>query len=187
MEPHKYDRRGANDEGKFAQALYDLSCQGAGRKYREANIKEDCEGVDRYVGGKAVDVKGRKFRIPPNTCWVETSASGKPHGTGWVYKPKWIAQLMVFEQDHYITNCIFGEYHTSDLLEVMNKKVDYKSTASRGELYKLYTRWTDGKHRGTMTVVTYEDLQSLKSFSVLPVPRCKWDEARRIYGLLGIK
>lgn len=187
METHKYDRRGANDEGKFAQALFDLSCKEAGRVYRVASVKEDCAGIDRYVGDKDLDIKGRKFRMPPNTCWIETSASGKGHKTGWGFKPKWIAQLMVFEQDRYLTNCIFGEYHTSDLVELMDKKVNYNSKADSGKLYELYTRWTDGQHRGTMTVVSYEDLQSLKSFSALPVPRYKWDEVRRIYNLLGIK
>lgn len=187
MDNHKYDRRGAGDEGRFAQELYDLSCQEAGRKYREASIKEDCEGIDRYIGDKAVDVKARKFRMPINTCWIEISAAGKSVGTGWVYKPKWIAQLMVFEEKKMLTNCIFGEYHTSDLVDLMKEKVDFNSKADCGKVNQLYTRWTDGQHRGTMTVITYEDLESLKSFSKLAVPRYKWDEVRRIYGLLGIK
>ncbi len=78
MDPHKYDRRGANDEGKFAQDLYDLACTEAGRKVRQANVKEDCEGIDRYIGNKAIDVKARKFRMPINTCWIEVSAADWP-------------------------------------------------------------------------------------------------------------
>ncbi len=187
MEPHKYDRRGASDEGKFAQDLYDLSCKEAGRKYREANIKEDCEGIDRYVGDKAVDVKARKFRMPKNSAWAEVSAAGRSVGTGWSYKKKWIAQLMVWEAERMLTDVYFGEYHTSDLVDLMNSKVDFNSQADCGKVYQLYTRWTDGQHRGTMTVIPYEDLLTLKSFNVLSVPRYKWDEVRRIYGLLGIK
>lgn len=196
MQPHKHDRRGASEEGKFAQDLYEFCCKDTGRGFKTASIKEDCAGIDAHINmldnvnatlSKSVDVKGRKFRMPPNTCWIETSASGKAHGTGWAYKPKWIAQLMVFEQDGYLTNCIFGEYHTSDLVELMDKKVDYNSKASYGKIYELYTRWTDGQHRGTMTIVSYEDLQSLKSFSTLAVPRHKWDEVCRIYDLKGIK
>jgi len=187
MENHKYDRRGAGDEGRFAQQLYDLACKEVGCKYREANIKEDCQGIDRYVGDRAVDIKGRKFRMPKNTCWAEISAAGGPVGSGWSYKDKWIAQLMVFEEENMLINVIFGEYHTSDLVDLMKAKVDFTSKATCGEVYKLYTRWTDGQHRGTMTVIPYTDLQALKSFSILPVPRYKWDETRRIYGLLGIK
>lgn len=187
MERHKYDKRGANDEGIFAQNLYDLSCKEAGRKLREASVKEDCQGIDRYDGDRAIDIKARKFRMPINTCWIEVSKAGGSVGTGWAYKPKWVAQLVVVEQEKMLVDVYFAEYHTTDVVDLMNAKVDFKSVADRGKLYELYTRWTDGQHRGTMTVITYEDLQSLKSFSKLPVPRYQWDEVRRIYGLLGIK
>lgn len=184
---HKYDKRGAGQEGIFAQELYDLACQEANRKMRKANIKEDCDGVDRFEGNKKIDIKGRKFRMPINTAWIEVAAAGKPVGTGWAYKSKWIAQLMVPEEKKILVNAFFGEYHTDDLIDLLNKKVDFKSDVSCGKLYELYTRWTDDEHRGTMTIVAYTDLESLKSFKALPVPLYKWNEVRRFYGLLGIK
>lgn len=180
---HKYDNRGAGNEGIWAQELYDFCCSEVGRKLKNATIKEDCAGVDRYDGNRAIDVKSRKFRLPIHTCWIELAASGGSIGSGWAYKPKWIAQLMIYEKENHLTKAIFGEYNTNDLVDLLKTKVDFNSKAYSAELYKLYTRWTDGKHRGTMTIVTYEDLESLKSFAPLEVPECKFDEVKQKYSL----
>ena len=186
MENHKYDRRGAGDEGRFAQGLYDLSCKEAGRKYREASIKEDCQGIDRYVGDRAIDAKARKKGLTAHLCWVEVAKAGGSLRSGWSFKNKWIAQMMLYEEKKVLTRAIFGEYHTSDLIEFLEAKVDWNSNADYGKLYQLYTRWTDGEHRGMMTVISYADIESFKSFSALDIPRWKWEECRKQYGLLMV-
>lgn len=178
---HKYDRRGANLEGRFAENLFKEVCELHKKSFRTSNMKEDCSGVDGYLDGRPIDVKARKNRIPSNTCWMEVSKAGGVVGTGWAYHDKHIAQLMVYEENGCFIKAQFGIYRTTEAVKLMEKKVDFKSKANCGVLYELYTRWTDGEHRGTMTVLDYFDLESLKSFKVLEIPAKMQDRVKSFY------
>lgn len=186
MKNHKYDKRGAGDEGEFAENLFREVCKLHKQTFRNSNLKEDCAGVDGYLDGRSIDVKARKNRIPKNTCWIEVSKAGGTVGTGWAYHDKHIAQLMAYEEDNNLTKTHYGIYHTPDVVALMKEKVDFKSNASKGKVYELYTRWWDGQHRGTMTVLTYADLESLPSFQALEIPRNLWERVRAYYEYDGI-
>lgn len=178
---HKYDKRGAGAEGEFAENLFREVCRIHKQNFKNSSIKEDCSGVDGYLDGRPIDVKARKNRQPPNTCWVEVSKAGGTVGTGWAYHDKYIAQLMVYEEDNKVLKVQYGIYRTNDLVELMKSKVNFESKASKGAVYELYTRWWDGQHRGTMTVMPYSDLESLKSFQILEVPNTLWDRVKAFY------
>jgi len=178
---HKYDKRGAGDEGKFAENLFREVCRLYKQNFLNSSLKEDCAGVDGYLDGRPIDVKARKNRIPANTCWIEVSKAGGVVGTGWVYHDKYIAQQMVFEEDNKIIKMQYGTYHTPDVVELMKQKVNFDSKANKGTLYELYTRWWDGQHRGTMTVLPYSDLESLASFHILEVPETLWGKVKAFY------
>lgn len=177
MHNHKYDKRGAANEGQFAEQLYDKICPST-----HTTKQENCQGVDRIYQNKKIDIKARKNKIPPHTTWIELAAANKPIGSGWAYKDKHIAQLMIYEQNKTITNAIFGEYHTKDLIILLNQKVNFNSKATYGKTYEVYTRYTNKEHRGSMTVITYQDLESLPSFICIDIPQEFWPEIREFYG-----
>lgn len=178
---HKYDKRGAGEEGELAENLFREVCRLHKQNFLNSSIKEDCAGVDGYLDGRPIDVKARKNRIPANTCWIEVSKAGGVVGTGWAYHDKYIAQLMVYEEANKIIKMQFGIYHTPDVVELMKQKVNFDSKANKGTLYELYTRWWDGQHRGTMTVLPYSDLESLASFHILEVPATLWGKVKAFY------
>ena len=183
---HKYDKRGAGDEGEFAENLFKEVCRLHKRNFCNSNLKEDCAGVDGYLDGRSLDIKARKNRIPKNTCWIEISKAGGTVGTGWAYHDKHVAQLMVYEEASNIVNTQFGIYRTTDIVTLIKQKVNFDSKASKGVVYELYTRWWDKQHRGTMTVIPYSDLESLASFQPLAIPRNLWERIRAFYGYDGI-
>jgi hypothetical protein len=190
MNPHKYDRRGASQEGDWAEALFDEVCKLRKENVKTVSVKEDCEGVDRIINGKKCDIKARKNRLSPNCTWIELAKVAGAIGSGWAYANKWIAQLMVYEESKWITDVKFGLYHTKDLKEVIEKKVDVNSLTKQGELYKLYMRTDDRYkevHRGIMTVLHYDDLTSLESFLPIDVPKPLWNKVRIQYGYIGVK
>jgi hypothetical protein len=178
---HKYDKRGASVEGQLAENLFREVCRLHKQNFLNSSLKEDCAGVDGYLDGRPIDVKARKNRIPANTCWVEVSKAGGTVGTGWAYHDKYIAQQMVYEEDNKIIKMQYGIYYTPDMVELMKRKVNFKAKAEVGTLYELYTRWWNGEHRGTMTVVPYSDLESLPSFQVLVVPPTLWSKIKAFY------
>ncbi len=178
---HKYDNRGAGAEGELAENLFSETCRKYKEDYKLASVKEDCAGVDGYLNGSKVDVKARKFRQPPNTCWIEISKAGCGLRSGWVYNPKLIAQLMVYEENKTMIKAQFGIYHTNDLVKLLEEKVDFSSKVSYGQVYKLYTRWFDGLHRGTMTVIPYSDLESLPSFNKFNIPENSISKLKAFY------
>lgn len=178
---HKYDKRGAGVEGELAENLFREVCKLHKQNFLNSSIKEDCAGVDGYLDGRPIDVKARKNRIPANTCWVEVAKAGGVVGTGWSYHDKYVAQQMVYEEGNKIIKMQYGIYHTPDVVELMKRKVNFKSKADIGTLYELYTRWWDGQHRGTMTVLPYSDLESLPSFQALIVPPTLWIKVKAFY------
>lgn len=187
MEPHKYDSRGANDEGQFTENLFKEVCRLFKQNFHVGSLKEDCAGVDGYLDGKKLDIKSRKFRQPINTAWMEIAKAGGPIGSGWSYHDKLIAQSMVFAEENQIVKAQFGIYQAKDAVELIENKVNFNSKASKGVLHELYTRWHNGEHRGTMTVLSYADLESLSSFRILEIPRNLWEKVRAFYGYKGIK
>jgi hypothetical protein len=188
MFQHKFDGRGAGEEGALAQKVYDATCLFHGIKFKKANRREDCEGVDRFQENGVdvwikVDIKGRKKKLPkPHTAWIEMSTTGPDNiGTGWINKDKYIAQMMVYEKDNKIVEVNYGLYDAKDMVSLLKKKVNFFSKAREGTLYELYTRWTNRSPRGTMTVVTYEDIESLPSFKKLTVPTNLLKEIQEFY------
>ena len=167
---HPLDKRGSTSEGQLAEDLY-KKCHKKGLK--EATNEQDKRGVDCFKNGKKIDIKARKKRLPePHTCWIEISMNGGEIGTGWAYKDKYIAQMMVYEKDNKIDKVIFGEYYAPDLINVLDKKVDWNSNlTNRGEIYKLYSRYNKLGKIERMTILTYKDLESLPSFQVIEIPK----------------
>jgi hypothetical protein len=187
---HRYDNRGAGAEGEFAENLFKEVCRIQKQNFLNSSIKEDCAGTDGYFDGRPIDVKSRKNRIPPNTCWIEMAKANCAIGSGWGFKDKLIAQLMPYEESKFIIKAQFGIYHTKDLKEMMIKVMDLNEISKKGELYKIYTRPPEKKtetHRGIMTVVTYEDLEKLKSFIPLAIPKDLVNSIKIEYGYLGIR
>ncbi len=190
MDSHRYDRRGANEEGLMAESLWDEAMILLGEKSSPAGVREDCEGTDRLWRKRKVDVKARKNRIAPHCAWIELAKVNSAIGTGWGYSDKWIAQLMVYEELRYIVNVQFGVYLANDLKAVIESKVDFNKLADKGTLHQLYARKGEKSgeaHRGIMTVLHYDDLEALPSFEVIEVPKSLWPKVRIRYGYIGIK
>ena len=187
MVKHKLDVRQAYKEGDFAEYLYDLTNKYYGISLTSATVEQDCSGIDRIKDKKEIDIKSRKGRKPPHMVWIELSAAEKNIGTGWAYKDKYTAQMMVYENNKFVNDVIFGEFYNPDLVEnVLKNKVDFDSRVSVQTLYKVYTRISYGKHRGDMTLVNYEDLESLESFKRFDVPREYWQLVVDFYEYKGI-
>jgi hypothetical protein len=187
----KWDSRGSGDEGKYAEALYDKVLNFNEIPFVETTKLEDCKGADRIEGkGKnkrKTDVKGRKSAGPHKT-WLEICASHEGAiGTGWSYHDVDIAQLMIYEEDGYITNIIFGKYYAPDAKENIIEKTDLtKTTRSSVELYKLYHRWSRYKsgnleHRGATLCIKYSALEALSSFEAIAVPKELWEDVMNYY------
>jgi hypothetical protein len=187
---HKYDKRGAGAEGKFAENLFREVCRLYKQNFLNSSLKEDCAGIDGYLDGRPLDVKARKNRIPPNTSWLELAKANGSIGSGWGFKDKLIAQLMPYEESKFIIKAQFGIYHTKDLRKLITKVIDLNEVSKKGELYKIYTRPPEEKtetHRGILTVVTYEDLENLESFIPMLIPKDLINSIKIEYGYLGIR
>jgi len=187
---HRYDNRGAGREGEFAENLFKEVCRLRKQNFLNSSLKEDCAGADGYLDGRPIDVKARKNRIPPNTSWLELAKANGAIGSGWAFKDKLIAQLMVYEENKFITKAQFGIYHTKDLRELIVKVLDLNQVSKKGELYKIYTRPPETKteaHRGIMTVAAYEDLEKLGSFAPMTIPKDMVNSIKIEYGYLGIR
>lgn len=189
-----YDKRGSGREGAFAQDLYHRTLKHYKIGFKESSIKEDCEGKDlRRLNGEEDDVKARKS-AGPHRFWMEICAAfNAPIGSGWSYHNVWIAQLMVYEADQFITDIIFGRYFSPDAIrDIVEKKCDLNvTTRVSNELHKLYHRWSSNvktgemEHRGATVCATYEDLESVESFQRIEVPRDWWPDIMKEYNTLA--
>lgn len=191
-----YAKKGQGREGDFAENLYRKVLNYYRVGFNETSIEEDCGGVDfRRLNGEEDDTKARKSAGPHRT-WLEVCASFQgPIGSGWTYKEgKWVAHLMIYEEDGWITDIIFGRHLSTDAVEnIIEKKCDLTQlTRTANELYKLYHRWSrnyktgDMEHRGATVCVTYPDLEGLPTFQRIPVPREMWPEVMDEYNKLAM-
>ena len=189
-----YDNRGSGREGEFTQDLYHRVLKHHKVLFEKTSTKEDCEGTDfRRLDGEGDDAKARKS-AGPHRIWLEICASFNGSiGSGWSYHDVWIPQLMIYEDDGIITDIIFGRYYSPDAIrDIVDKKCKLdETTSSSKELYKLYRRWSrnpkTGKmeHRGATVCVTYADLESIRSFQRIQVPREFWQEIMDEYNNLA--
>lgn len=187
MVRHKYDSREAYKDGILAEELYKLSCEHRGISLGSVTVEQNCSGIDYFKGQKKIDVKSRKRKKPPHMATIELSAAKKSIGTGWAYKDTYTAQMMVYEDNEMIKDVIFGEFYNPDLLEnLLNKKVDFIDRVEVQTLYKVRARYFKGEHCGDTTLVTYDDLESLETFTILQIPREYWDRIIERYEYKGI-
>lgn len=179
---HKFDKRGAKEEGALAAWLATLT-----RSFVNGTEEEDYNGIDGWDDGDGVDYKGRKD-CPPNTMYMEiTKAGGTEFRSGWVYQDKYIYALMVYSEDNVITNIKFGKVHCSDLKKIVEEKVDLDSRSTKDTLYEVYYRTWEGQHRGNTTLLTYSDVESCPSFESVPLPKEFWHHVEYVYQYSGIK
>ena len=194
MYKNKFDKRNASGEGEFAADLYDKVLNYYNIGFNKSNIKEDYAGIDRFRhDGTEDDIKGRKY-AGPHLTWLELAGAKKEIGTDWVYHKIYISQMMVYENQKYIQNVIFGRYYAPDAVEYIINKIDLETETKRSnELYKVYHRISPNpytqvmEHCGATICIQYSDLETLPSFEIIQVPRDFWKKVRIQYGYIGIK
>jgi hypothetical protein len=178
---HRYDTRFAWVEGAFAVWLAKLTSDVV-----DGTQNQDWAGIDGWDGTDPVDFKGRK-NCAPQTMFIETAAAGKPNTrTGWVFKGKWLYALMIYSENGYIKNVIFGKVLEDDIVKICDEKVDFNSSSRKDVLYQIYHRYFNGEHRGDTTLITYADVESAPSFKPIPVPRNLWHHVQDVYEYNGI-